>query len=366
MNNYDMAVIGGGPGGYVAAIRGAQLGLSVVLIEKENLGGICLNWGCIPTKSLLNSAKVIKTIKESEHLGIQTENLEINLDKIFKNSRSASDKLVRGVAYLLEKNNVTVIKGEATLLSSSEIKIINENSLVIKSDNIVLATGAHARKLDGVETDGKRVWDYKDALKGLFLPKNLLVVGSGAIGMEFASFYNSVGSNVTVIESMERILLNEDIDVSKFVKKSFEKNGIKIILNSKLKKITKDKNFISALIDGASKSIKYDAVLIAIGISGNSNNLGLERLGVELDGSHVKVDEFCATNIDGIYAIGDLAGAPWLAHKASHEGAMVAELISGNNLIILRNAIFQTALIHSQKLLLLDLQRSRLLIRTSE
>ena len=329
MNNYDMAVIGGGPGGYVAAIRGAQLGLSVVLIEKENLGGICLNWGCIPTKSLLNSAKVIKTIKESEHLGIQTENLEINLDKIFKNSRSASDKLVRGVAYLLEKNNVTVIKGEATLLSSSEIKIINENSLVIKSDNIVLATGAHARKLDGVETDGKRVWDYKDALKGLFLPKNLLVVGSGAIGMEFASFYNSVGSNVTVIESMERILLNEDIEVSKFAKKSFEKNGIKIILNSKLKKITKGKNFISALIDRASKSIKYDAVLIAIGISGNSNDLGLERLGVELDGSHVKVDEFCATNIDGIYAIGDLAGAPWLAHKASHEGAMVAELISG-------------------------------------
>ena len=329
MNNYDMAVIGGGPGGYVAAIRGAQLGLSVVLIEKENLGGICLNWGCIPTKSLLNSAKVIKTIKESEHLGIQTENLEINLDKIFKNSRSASDKLVRGVAYLLEKNNVTVIKGEATLLSSSEIKIINENSLVIKSDNIVLATGAHARKLDGVETDGKRVWDYKDALKGLFLPKNLLVVGSGAIGMEFASFYNSVGSNVTVIESMERILLNEDIEVSKYAKKSFEKNGVKIILNSKLKKITKGKNFISALIDGASKSIKYDAVLIAIGISGNSNDLGLERLGVELDGSHVKVDEFCATNIDGVYAIGDLAGAPWLAHKASHEGAMVAELISG-------------------------------------
>jgi dihydrolipoamide dehydrogenase len=329
MNDYDMAVIGGGPGGYVAAIRGAQLGLSVVLIEKENLGGICLNWGCIPTKSLLSSAKVIKTIKESEHLGIQTDNLEINLDKIFKNSRSASDKLVRGVAYLLEKNNVTVIKGEATLLSSSEIKIINENSLVIKSDNIVLATGAHARKLDGMETDGERVWDYKDALKGLFLPKNLLVVGSGAIGMEFASFYNSVGSNVTVIESMERILLNEDIEVSKFAKKSFEKNGIKIILNSKLKKITKGTNFINALIDGASKSIKYDAVLIAIGISGNSNNLGLERLGVELDGSHVKVDEFCATNIDGIYAIGDLAGAPWLAHKASHEGAMVAELISG-------------------------------------
>ena len=329
MKNYDMAVIGGGPGGYVAAIRGAQLGLSVVLIEKECLGGICLNWGCIPTKSLLNSAKAIKTIKESKHLGIQTDNLEIDLDKIFKNSRNASDKLVRGVAYLLEKNNVTVIKGEATLLGSSEIQIINENSLVIKSDNIVLATGAHARKLDGVETDGERVWDYKDALKGLFLPKNLLVVGSGAIGMEFASFYNSVGSNVTVIESMDRILLNEDIEVSKFAKKSFEKNGIKIILNSNLKKITKGKNFINALIGSASKSVKFDAVLIAVGISGNSGNLGLERLGVELEGSHVKVDEFCATNIDGIYAIGDLAGAPWLAHKASHEGVMVAELISG-------------------------------------
>ena len=181
----------------------------------------------------------------------------------------------------------------------------------------------------GVETDGERVWDYKDALKGLFLPKNLLVVGSGAIGMEFASFYNSVGSNVTVIESMDRILLNEDIEVSKFAKKSFEKNGIKIILNSNLKKITKSKNFINALIGSASKSVKFDAVLIAVGISGNSGNLGLERLGVELEGSHVKVDEFCATNIDGIYAIGDLAGAPWLAHKASHEGVMVAELISG-------------------------------------
>jgi dihydrolipoamide dehydrogenase len=329
MKNYDMAVIGGGPGGYVAAIRGAQLGLSVALIEKERLGGICLNWGCIPTKSLLNSAKAIKTIKEAQHLGIQTDNLEIDLDKIFKNSRNASDKLVRGVAYLLEKNNVTVIKGEATLLGSSEIQIINENSLVIKSDKIVLATGAHARKLDGVETDGERVWDYKDALKGLFLPKNLLVVGSGAIGMEFASFYNSVGSNVTVIESMDRILLNEDIEVSKFAKKSFEKNGIKIILNSNLKKITKGKNFINALIGSASKSVKFDAVLIAVGISGNSGNLGLERLGVELEGSHVKVDEFCATNINGIYAIGDLAGAPWLAHKASHEGVMVAELISG-------------------------------------
>lgn len=329
MKNYDMAVIGGGPGGYVAAIRGAQLGLSVVLIEKECLGGICLNWGCIPTKSLLNSAKAIKTIKESKHLGIQTDNLEIDLDKIFKNSRNASDKLVRGVAYLLEKNNVTVIKGEATLLGSSEIQIINENSLVIKSDKIVLATGAHAKKLDGVETDGERVWDYKDALKGLFLPKNLLVVGSGAIGMEFASFYNSVGSNVTVIESMDRILLNEDIEVSKFAKKSFEKNGIKIILNSNLKKITKGKNFINALIGSASESVKFDAVLIAVGISGNSGNLGLERLGVELAGSHVKVDEFCATNINGIYAIGDLAGAPWLAHKASHEGVMVAELISG-------------------------------------
>ena len=329
MSYYDMAVIGGGPGGYVAAIRGAQLGLSVVLIEKESLGGICLNWGCIPTKSLLNSAKVIKSVKESNYLGIQLDNLKINLDKIFQNSRIASEKLVGGVGYLLKKNNVTVIKGEATLLGSSEIKIVNENTEVIKSDNIVLATGARARKLEGVETDGERIWDYKDALKGLFLPKNLLIVGSGAIGMEFASFYNSVGSNVTVIESMDRILINEDIEVSKFAKKSFEKNGIKIILNSKLMKVTKEPDRLHVQIDSTPKSLKFDAVLIAVGIVGNSDNLGLEKLGVELEASHIKVNQFYATNVNGIYAIGDVAGAPWLAHKASHEGSSVAELISG-------------------------------------
>lgn len=329
MSYYDMAVIGGGPGGYVAAIRGAQLGLSVVLIEKESLGGICLNWGCIPTKSLLNSAKVIKSVKESNYLGIQLDNLKINLDKIFQNSRIASEKLVGGVGYLLKKNNVTVIKGEATLLGSSEIKIVNENTEVIKSDNIVLATGARARKLEGVETDGERIWDYKDALKGLFLPKNLLIVGSGAIGMEFASFYNSVGSNVTVIESMDRILINEDIEVSKFAKKSFEKNGIKIILNSKLMKVTKEPDRLHVQIDSTPKSLKFDAVLIAVGIVGNSDKLGLEKLGVELEASHIKVNQFYATNVNGIYAIGDVAGAPWLAHKASHEGSSVAELISG-------------------------------------
>jgi len=329
MKNYDMAVIGGGPGGYVAAIRGAQLGLSVVLVERESLGGICLNWGCIPTKSLLNSAKAIKIVKESNYLGIKTNDLIIDLDQIFQNSRLASDKLVRGVSYLLKKNNVTVLKGEASLLSSSEIKITNENPSVIKSQTIVLATGAHARKLKGIEADGERIWDYKDALKGLFLPKKLLIVGSGAIGMEFASFYNSAGSEVTVVESMDRILLNEDIEVSNYAKKSFEKNGIKFMLNSKLKKITKEKNCIYAQLSSNSSTFKFDAVLVAVGITANSEGLGLEDLGVEMDASHVKVNGHCRTNIDGIYAIGDLAGAPWLAHKASHEGAMVAELISG-------------------------------------
>ena len=331
MKMYDMIVIGGGPGGYVSAIRGAQLGLSVALIEKEHLGGICLNWGCIPTKSLLNSAKALATIQNGKNFGIEINGLKVNHDVMFQRSRDASAKLVKGISHLIKKNKIDFFSGEAIFSGAGEVTIKGDTTLTLNSKNIVIATGASARTLNGIETDGKRVWNYKDALKGLFVPKKLLIVGSGAIGMEFASFYNSIGSKITVVESMDRILLNEDIEVSKFANKSFVGKGINIILNSNLETIVKKKNFIEAKISTEEKALKFDAVLVAVGIVGNSSLIGLENVGVKTNLNHIVVDDYCRTNVDGIYAIGDVAAAPWLAHKASHEGIMVAELIAGKD-----------------------------------
>ena len=331
MKMYDMIVIGGGPGGYVSAIRGAQLGLSVALIEKEHLGGICLNWGCIPTKSLLNSAKALATIQNGKNFGIEINGLKVNHDVMFQRSRDASAKLVKGISHLIKKNKIDFFSGEAIFSGAGEVTIKGDTTLTLNSKNIVIATGASARKLNGIETDGKRVWDYKDALKGLFVPKKLLIVGSGAIGMEFASFYNSIGSKITVVESMDRILLNEDIEVSKFANKSFVGKGINIILNSNLETIVTKKNFIEAKISTEEKIVKFDAVLVAVGIVGNSSLIGLENVGVKTKSNHIVVDDYCRTNVDGIYAIGDVAAAPWLAHKASHEGVIVAELIAGKD-----------------------------------
>ena len=331
MKMYDMIVIGGGPGGYVSAIRGAQLGLSVALIEKEHLGGICLNWGCIPTKSLLNSAKALTTIQNAKKFGIEINGLKVNHDVMFQRSRDASAKLVKGISHLIKKNKIDFFSGEAIFSGLGEVTINSDTTLTLNSKNIVIATGASARTLNGIETDGKRVWNYKDALKGLFVPKKLLIVGSGAIGMEFASFYNSIGSKITVVESMDRILLNEDIEVSQFAYKSFVGKGINIILNSNLETIVKKKNFIEAKISTEEKILKFDAVLVAVGIVGNSSFIGLENVGIKTKSNHVVVDDYCRTNVDGIYAIGDVAAAPWLAHKASHEGVIVAELIAGKD-----------------------------------
>ena len=331
MKMYDMIVIGGGPGGYVSAIRGAQLGLSVALIEKEDLGGICLNWGCIPTKSLLNSAKTLATIQNAKQHGIKIKDLTVDHNVLFQRSREASEKLVKGISHLIKKNKVEFFSGEAILSGLGEVTIQGENPLILNSKNIVIATGASARTLDGIQTDGKRIWNYKDALKGLFIPKKLLIVGSGAIGMEFASFYNSIGSEVTVVESMDRILLNEDIEISKFANKSFVNKGINIILNSNLETVVGKKNFIEAKISTDKKELKFDAILVAVGIIGNIGSIGLENIGVKTKSNHIVVDEYCRTNVDGIYGIGDVAAAPWLAHKASHEGIMVAELIAGKN-----------------------------------
>ena len=331
MKIYDMIVIGGGPGGYVSAIRGAQLGLSVALIEKEHLGGICLNWGCIPTKSLLNSAKALTTIQNAKKFGIEIKGLEVDHNVMFQRSRDASAKLVKGISHLIKKNKIDFFSGEAVFSGLGEVTINGDTTLILNSKNIVIATGASARTLDGIKTDGKRVWNYKDALKGLFVPKKLLIVGSGAIGMEFASFYNSIGSKITVVESMDRILINEDIEISRFANKSFINKGIDIILNSNLETIVKKKNFIEAKISTEEKALKFDAVLVAVGIVGNSSLIGLENVGVKTNLNHIVVDDYCRTNVDGIYAIGDVAAAPWLAHKASHEGIMVAELIAGKD-----------------------------------
>lgn len=331
MKIYDMIVIGGGPGGYVSAIRGAQLGLSVALIEKEHLGGICLNWGCIPTKSLLNSAKALTTIQNAKNFGIEIKGLKVDHNVMFQRSRDASAKLVKGISHLIKKNKIDFFSGEAVFSGLGEVTINGDTTLTLNSKNIVIATGASARTLNGIETDGKRVWNYKDALKGLFVPKKLLIVGSGAIGMEFASFYNSIGSKITVVESMDRILINEDIEISRFANKSFINKGIDIILNSNLETIVKKKNFIEAKISTEEKALKFDAVLVAVGIVGNSSLIGLENVGVETNLNHIVVDDYCRTNVDGIYAIGDVAAAPWLAHKASHEGIMVAELIAGKD-----------------------------------
>ncbi|MBC8411749.1 MAG: dihydrolipoyl dehydrogenase [Rhodobacteraceae bacterium] len=331
MKIYDMIVIGGGPGGYVSAIRGAQLGLSVALIEKEHLGGICLNWGGIPTKSLLNSAKALTTMQNAKKFGIEIKGLKVDHNVMFQRSRDASAKLVKGISHLIKKNKIDFFSGEAVFSGLGEVTINGDTTLILKSKNIVIATGASARTLNGIETDGKRVWNYKDALKGLFVPKKLLIVGSGAIGMEFASFYNSIGSKITVVESMDRILINEDIEISRFANKSFINKGIDIILNSNLETIVKKKNFIEAKISTEEKALKFDAVLVAVGIIGNSSSIGLENVGVKTNLNHIGVDDDCRTNVDGIYAIGDVAAAPWLAHKASHEGIMVAELIAGKD-----------------------------------
>ena len=250
---------------------------------------------------------------------------------MFQRSRDASAKLVKGISHLIKKNKIDFFSGEAIFSGLGEVTINSDTTLTLNSKNIVIATGASARTLNGIETDGKRVWNYKDALKGLFVPKKLLIVGSGAIGMEFASFYNSIGSKITVVESMDRILLNEDIEVSQFAYKSFVGKGINIILNSNLETIVKKKNFIEAKISTEEKILKFDAVLVAVGIVGNSSFIGLENVGIKTKSNHVVVDDYCRTNVDGIYAIGDVAAAPWLAHKASHEGVIVAELIAGKD-----------------------------------
>ena len=329
---FDLVVLGAGPGGYVAAIRASQLGLNVAIVEREHLGGICLNWGCIPTKAMLRSAEVYHLAERAKEFGLSAQKVSFDLSKIVARSRKISGQLNQGVGYLLKKNKVTVFSGEAKLLESSIIGIkIDGEFKKITGKNIILATGARARELPGMEADGKLVWTYKHALTPSKMPKNLLVMGSGAIGVEFASFYNTLGSNTTIVEVLDRILPVEDEEISSFAAEHFTKQGMTIKTGTKVQKLDRKKDRVLALINcnGVMEELEFDAVISAIGIVGNVEGLGLEEVGVETNSSHIVTNEYCETNIPGIFAIGDLTGAPWLAHKASHEGALVAEKVAG-------------------------------------
>jgi dihydrolipoamide dehydrogenase len=331
--NFDVAVVGGGPGGYVAAIRAAQLGLKAAVVEKEHLGGICLNWGCIPTKALLRSAEINYLLHHLGDYGFAADNIRFDLAKIVQRSRAVAKQLSAGVAHLLRKNKITVIDGQGKLAGKGKLSVEKDGKPVatLTAKNIIFATGARARQLPGIETDGKLIWTYKEAMVPPALPKSLLVIGSGAIGIEFASFFLNMGAAVTVVEVLDRILPVEDVEISAFAHKAFEKQGMKIFVGATVKGVKKGRDNVTVTVEAAGKTqeIIVDRVISAVGIVGNVENLGLEGTAVKFERSHVVVDGFGRTGEPGIYAIGDLAGPPWLAHKASHEGVVCVEKIAG-------------------------------------
>jgi len=331
--SFDVIVIGSGPGGYVAAIRASQLGLKVAIVEREHLGGICLNWGCIPTKAILRSAEVFHLMHRAKEFGLGATGISYDLPAVVARSRGVAKQLSGGIGHLMKKNKVTVFMGAATIPAQGTVSVkTDKGSETLTAKSIVLATGARARELPGLEADGDLVWSYRHALVASRMPKKLLVIGSGAIGIEFASFFNTLGADTTVVEVMDRILPVEDAEISAFAKKSFVKQGMKILEKATVKKLDrKPGQGVTAHIEigGKTETMDFDTVISAVGIVGNVENLGLEALGVKIDRTHVVTDEFCRTGVDGLYAIGDIAAAPWLAHKASHEGVMVAELIAG-------------------------------------
>jgi len=330
---YDVAIIGGGPGGYVAAIRAAQLGLKTAVIEREHLGGICLNWGCIPTKALLRSAEIYRNMARAEEFGLSAKGLDFDLPKMVARSRDVSDRLTKGVAFLLRKNKVDVINGTAALAGPKVIEVTaGKDVSQVKAKNIIIATGARARLLPGLEPEGKFIWTYKEALLPDVMPKSLLVVGSGAIGIEFASFFSAFGAEVTVVELLDRVLPVEDEEISSMAQKAFEKDGMRIITGASVEGVRSGKKTATAsvkLASGEIEEIEVERVISAVGITGNVEGLGLETIGVQVDRGHITVNEWNETGVAGIFAIGDVAGPPWLAHKASHEGVTVAEKISG-------------------------------------
>jgi dihydrolipoamide dehydrogenase len=332
---FDVVVVGGGPGGYVAAIRAAQLGMKTAVVEREHLGGICLNWGCIPTKALLRSAEVQHILNHLGDYGFSAKDISYDAKKIVDRSRKIAGQLSNGVKFLMKKNKVTVFDGHATLQGKGGLKVEKDGKAVaeITAPHVVLATGARARSLPGLEPDGKLVWTYKEAMVPAAMPKSLLVVGSGAIGMEFASFYLQMGAAVTVVEIVDRILPAEDEEISGFARKNFEKQGMKILTGAKVAKLDRGSDSVTASVEagGKSQELKVDRVILAVGITGNVENIGLENTKVRTEKGHIVVNEWLQTDEPGVYAIGDVVGAPWLAHKASHEGVICIEKIAGLN-----------------------------------
>ncbi|MDE0989028.1 MAG: dihydrolipoyl dehydrogenase [Pseudomonadales bacterium] len=323
-HNVDVLVIGGGPGGYTAAIRASQLGLSVGLAERAELGGVCLNWGCIPTKSLLHTADVMREAMTASELGLEISKPKFNLKKVVKRSRDVAAQLSGGVSHLMRKNKITVFVGDAMFQDKNTV-VVGDDTII--ADNIVVATGARARNLPHIQADGDRVWDARSAMTPTFMPKKLLIIGAGAIGVEFASFYNTLGAKVTLVEVMDQILPAEDSEIADLAKQSFIKQGMEVLTGTGVDEVKVTGKTLTALIGG--KSRKFDAAILSVGVSGNIEDLGLEAIGVEVDRGFISVDEYQQTSVDGVYAIGDVAGVPCLAHKASHEGIIAVEGIVG-------------------------------------
>ena len=334
-NSFDLAIIGGGPGGYVAAIRAAQLGMKTCVVEREHLGGICLNWGCIPTKALLRSSELFHLFNRASDFGLSASNIEFDIEKVVKRSRTVSRRLTGGVGYLMKKNKIQVFDATAKLKGSGVIGVTGKDGAGlpdVQAKHIIVATGARARSLPNLEGDGKLVWTYKEAMVPDHMPKSLLVVGSGAIGIEFASFFRTLGAEVTVVEVMDRVLPVEDEEISDLAQKAFEKQGMKILTGTTVESLEKGADSVTATLkkqDGSAEAITVERVILAIGITGNVEGIGLEEAGVKVDRGHVVIDEWCRTGVEGVYAIGDVAGPPWLAHKASHEGVLCVEKIAG-------------------------------------
>jgi dihydrolipoamide dehydrogenase len=345
---YDLIIIGAGPGGYVAAIRAAQLGLKTAIVEREHMAGICSNWGCIPTKALLRTAEIYGHMTHAKDYGLTAEKFGFDLDGVVKRSRGIAAQMNNGVQFLMKKNKVDTIWGEAVLTSATEIKVEPTKKKIMqpqvpppknalgagtyKAKNIIVATGARPRVLPGIEPDGDKIWTYFEAMVPAAMPKSLVVMGSGAIGMEFASFYRSMGSEVTIIELLPQILPVEDAEIAAHVKKRFEKRGVKFMTEAKVAKVDKTKDGIVAhveLKDGSKVDVAGDRLISAVGVQCNSENLGLEKVGVKIDRGAIVVDDHGRTNIPGVWAIGDVAGPPMLAHKAEHEAVIVVETIAG-------------------------------------
>jgi dihydrolipoamide dehydrogenase len=335
-NAFDVIVIGGGPGGYVAAIRASQLGFRTAVVEREHLGGICLNWGCIPTKALLRTSEIYHLMQHAADFGLSAEKIGYDVKAIVKRSRDVSKRLTNGVGMLMKKHKITVIEGEATLKKGKAAPDVVVGKDTYTAKHVILATGARARTIPqaGLEPDGDKIWTYREAMVPESMPKSVLVIGSGAIGIEFASFYNTMGADVTVVEMMDRVLPVEDEEISAFAAKSFKKQGMTLMTGAQVEKLDTSGRTAKVSVKtskGKTETIEVEKVILAIGIVGNVENLGLEDLGVKVEKGHVVNDGFGRTNVKGLYAIGDVAGPPWLAHKAMHEGVVCLEKIAGQD-----------------------------------